>query len=346
MKMNKKTLKIFILLGMMLAVVASTGICQAADEITLKYASLNPPNHTFSKADIDFFKKVEEETNNRVKFVPYWSGSLINIRETLTDVANGVCDIGMTVPAFSKGNPIFKGTTGFFYGIQDVRVMRRIAREIEKKFPEFLKEWASVKPLRLNWGVDYQLFTRKNPVRSVKDLSGLQIKSSGIYVKILTRLGAVGVQVPMQETYIALQKGIVDGCLAPYETLKSFRFGEVIKYSTNLGFYGGPFYDISMNWDSWNRLPKDIQKAIEDNLEYWEEQQYKYTLEHNEEGIALAKENNPEFELITLSKEEMKLINDASEAECLLVAKELDDQGIPGTQMYKEIRRLAEEYQK
>lgn len=344
--MNNKTIKAFIFLGMFLTVVANINVCGAAETITLKYATLNPPNHTFSKADIDFFNKVEKETNNRVKFVPYWSGSLINMRETIADVANGVCDIGMTVPAFSKGNPIHKGTTGFFYGIKDPRVMRRIAREIEKKFPEYLMEWKSVKPLRLNWGVDYRLLSAKKPVRAIADLRGMQIKSSAIYVKILTRLGGVGVQIPMQETYMALQKGTVDGCLAPFETLKAFRFGEVITYTTNLGLYGGPFYDISMNWDSWNRLPRDIQKAIEDNIGYWEEQQYKYTLEENEAGLALARKSHADFEMITLSKDDIKKINDAAAAECLIAAKELDDMGYPGTKMFEETRRLVDEYQK
>ena len=70
----------------------------------------------------------------------------------------------------------------------------------------------------------------------------------------------------MPEVYEAISKGVIDGESSNFETLKSFRFAEVVKYETNIWFITNfyPFY-LAMNKTSYQKLPADI-KTIFDTL--------------------------------------------------------------------------------
>jgi TRAP-type C4-dicarboxylate transport system substrate-binding protein len=69
---------------------------------------------------------------------------------------------------------------------------------------------------------------------------------------------------PVSETYDALSRGVVDGCLFPIEALQGFKIGEVVK--TVIENYGMSYltsmYCI-MNKDKWNAISPADQQAIE-----------------------------------------------------------------------------------
>ena len=56
--------------------------------------------------------------------------------------------------------------------------------------------------------------------------------------------------------------------LIPYETTKTFRYGEVTNYVTEVWPLGQVYtFYIVMNKDTWNQLPADIQGIINDYIE-------------------------------------------------------------------------------
>ena len=61
------------------------------------------------------------------------------------------------------------------------------------------------------------------------DLKGLRIKANAENADIVKNLGASPVTMPVTETYDALSRGVVDGCLFPLEALQGFKIGEVVK---------------------------------------------------------------------------------------------------------------------
>ena len=68
--------------------------------------------------------------------------------------------------------------------------------------------------------------------------------------------------VPMPQVYENLQKGVIDGMASPAEAILGFRFFEVVKYYTMVPSTLVT-QELIMNWNSWKRLPKDIQDAID-----------------------------------------------------------------------------------
>jgi len=67
----------------------------------------------------------------------------------------------------------------------------------------------------------------------------------------------------MMEVYDSIAKKVIDGVFTPYETLKTFKFGEVVDYTTICWQIGNTYtFYLAMNKDSWNKLPPDIKDVF------------------------------------------------------------------------------------
>ncbi|MFC1532122.1 TRAP transporter substrate-binding protein DctP [Thermodesulfobacteriota bacterium] len=335
-----KVIMLFLFVGVVLAF-ATTGMCADQKVIKLKYGGFFAPTHPFSKADQAYFKHLKELTNGRLEIVPYWSCSLISRRENVEDIAKGVVDMGHMSPSYSKsGFVINRRYYGWFYGIADGNKRIDIFKKMCKKYPEVEEQYSSVVPIQISQGATYQLLSAKKQINTVADMVGQQYKGTGLFVKVLTAVGAVGMQLPMGETYIAMQKGILDGCLAPYETLKSFRFAEVIDYLVELNFNGAPYYQKAMNPNAFKKLPPDIQKVIIDNIDWYSQTHKKISDASHQAGIDLGKKNGVHFS--TMPKAEIQKLYKVFEDEARKSAKVLDERGYRGTEMFEWVRTFAD----
>ncbi len=74
-------------------------------------------------------------------------------------------------------------------------------------------------------------------------------------------LGAVPVTMGMPDTYLNLQKGVIDGMLVPWEAMLSFRQYEVVKYYTYAPTVT-VYFTQAMNNNKWNSLSADVQNQI------------------------------------------------------------------------------------
>ncbi|MFC1533467.1 TRAP transporter substrate-binding protein DctP [Thermodesulfobacteriota bacterium] len=325
----------------MFVILTGTVICATEKPIILRYANVYPNNHPFTKGDLDYQAKIIKETNGRVKFRNYFSKTLVSAREGYEDISKGVADMASFSGSYSKsGFTIARRISGFYHGIysEDARV--NIFKALQKKYPEYAKEYEKVKPMMISNGLHYQLQCKK-PVRTIADMKGLQFKATATWIKILTALGAVGQNVPMGEVYIALQKGIIDGCMAPLETLKTFRFAEVVKGVTESPIVIGGYYSRGMNWGVWNKLPPDVQKVFDDNIETRGDLTKKRARATDQGGIDLAKKHGVVF--LKFSKSDLARFYEVMDETCLVLAKDLDGKGLPGTPIYNDIRRMAKE---
>jgi TRAP-type C4-dicarboxylate transport system substrate-binding protein len=179
--------------------------------IELKYASIYPPTHAFSIADQHYMQKIEKETNGRVKFRAYWSGSLISPREGYQDAIGGVADIVYASIAYEKaGFDLTRGQGGFYQGLKDQETKLNIFWQLWNKYPEMRNEFANVRVLGLFTAPNMRLATNK-PVRSLDDLKGMRIKAPLELIQPLKALGAEGLIMPMTEVYESVNKGILTG---------------------------------------------------------------------------------------------------------------------------------------
>lgn len=334
-------LSVLLVLMMFFLPISSTG--QTAKPIELTYGTQYAANHTFSLVDQMVFQKIEKETNGRVKFKPFWGGALMGGKDTISEVAKGVVDIGFILPGSERtGFDLAQTISLFMYGA-DQKVGRRVYLELLKKYPEMTAEYKAVKVLAWTGGTNYQIISRK-PVNKIEDLKGMRVRATGDMLTIVKDFGAEGISPATSELYVNYQKGILDAGLLPLESLKSMRFAEVAKFCALLGFYKVHVGSRAMNLSTWNKLPEDIKKVFENNIEFWGLETDKMFEKLDGEAVDYAKNIGVKF--TTLSKEDVAKFNNAVKALAQQEEKKLDAKGLPGSKIHKEAQLLIEKYSK
>lgn len=333
----------FIVLGLTFG--AAVKATEAASPIELTFAGLWPPTHPMSAACKLWIEKIEKDTNGRVKIKPFWAGALYRPKDSALELAKGVADIGDFSGAYAaKGFDFEKSMRMVMWGVSDRQLSRKVYLEVSAKYPQLENEFteAGIKVMAYAGIPPYQMLIATRPVRNADDFKGMTIKASGDLAKVATALGADGIVMPMSESYTALQKRTIDAVFAPFETLKSFRFAEVVKYGLELNIASAPAGHWGFSLKSWNKLPQDIRKVFEDNIEWFGQKVEELVFANEEVGLKLAKEQGVEF--INLPPEELAKIHAVVDKITLEEMAQVDAKGLPGTEVYKEIRRLLKQY--
>ncbi len=277
-----------------------SGPALAADPIKLNYSSFFPAPAPQTVTAQAWATEVEKRTNGAVKITIFPGGTLTPADKCYDGVVKGLSDLGQSCPAYTRGRFPLSEVTDLPLGIKTGLDATRFINAYLKKFNP--KEFGDVKIVYLHAHGPGVLHTKK-PVNNLEELKGLKIRCTGLATKVVTALGATPVSMPMGETYDAISKGVVDGSVAPFEALKTWKWGEVVK-STTLNFgssYSTAFF-VAMNKDKWNSLPKNVQATIEKTSEEWIEKTGKMWDEIDKGGRDFAEKLGNK--VITLSKEE------------------------------------------
>ena len=85
----------------------------------------------------------------------------------------------------------------------------------------------------------------------------------------LASLGATPVGMPLPQIPASLSKGVIDGCVIPWEVVPSVKVEELTKFHTEFDPKGGALYTTSfvmaMNKAKYDSLPADVKKIIDAN---------------------------------------------------------------------------------
>lgn len=269
---------------------------KAAQTIELVLSVFWPASHDWSTKVIDpWVAEVKKATDGRVNIIPYYSSTLCTPPETFDSIVKGVFDIGTFCVQFQPGR--FPLTESSVITRSDLICERpsRVFWELYKKFPQMQAEYKDVHLLWLNVSPWVGLATIKKPIRSLEDLRGLKINSlqGGFGVKRLRALmPETGiVSLPIDDVYLALEKGVIDGTSTPYELLVNRKWGEHLKHFTRAEVAGYSTFWMAMNREKWASLPKDIQKKLtelcgENIIDKWDKALWKVNESHGEETAA------------------------------------------------------------
>jgi len=268
--------------------------------VELTYSIFFPATHGHNILATEWAKEIEKRTNGAVKINMFPGATLTPADQCYDGVVKGISDIGMSVLSYTKGRfPVMEVIDlplGYKSGVQATGLINAF---FQKSHP---KELDDVKIMYLH-AHGPGIVNTKKPVRKMEDLKGMKIRCSGTSAKVVSALGAAPVAMPQTETYDALQKGVGDGVVSPIETLKGWKFAEVIKSTTeNYGSAYSLGFFVAMNKKKWDSLPKEVQETIEKINQEWIVRTGKAWDEMDKEGRAfdLAKGN----EIIPLSKDE------------------------------------------
>lgn len=276
--------------------VAACGGKPGAGEIVLTYGSQYSPNHPFSRADIAWMDFVHEQSNGAIRIKPYWGGGLLSADESMLEVRHGVVDIGLVTPIYLRaGAHMLRTQAGFYGGSRGYGDQLAVYRCISEAFPDFAREMAGLKVFAVQGGNLPGVLTRSQPVATLEDFRGLRLRAPVELTPVLKELGADPVNMPMGEVYSALAKGVIDGVVAPADTLQSLHFNEVAKYFSTVRFARGAYPARAMSLKVWEGLPQDAKALLERSIPVWEGAMKQEITAAEERGAAFGRQEGIAF---------------------------------------------------
>jgi TRAP-type transport system periplasmic protein len=257
-----------------LAITLALAGCGRAPEpgvVTLLYASPYSPNHPFSRADKTWISWVEQHANGTLHIRAVWSGALLSADQSMEELRHGVADIGLITPIYVRGGVhLIRIQSGFYEGARTIDQQVALYKCLAGSFPEYGRELEGLKVLAVQGGTLPGLLTRTRAVQSLADLKGLRLRAPTELLTVLRDYGADPVNMPMGEVYSALAKGIIDGVIAPPDTLRSLHFSEVAHYFTELQVPRGAYPARAMGARRWASLTPAQQQLLAQGEPVWE----------------------------------------------------------------------------
>ena len=242
-------------------------ICASAfaqTPIKLKVAYWGPKaTHYFAGVDL-VLEELERRTNGRLSFERYYSGSLVGAREIPDALENGIADIGTVLSAYYPAKfPLANvgSLAGLNYHLWPVMMAYY---QTYRDVPEF-KGQLERRGIRMMMPMGYGPYYvwSKKPIETIEDLKGLKFRSVGDQAKLLAELGVTPVGMTPPEIYDAVSKGTIDGLLGDWDIAHGYKLYDIAKFHSLLPV-GSSAAFLAISTRTWNKLPADIQKILED----------------------------------------------------------------------------------
>jgi TRAP-type C4-dicarboxylate transport system substrate-binding protein len=200
----------------------------------------------------------------RIRWTEAYGGSLYKYENTLEAVEIGLTDMGWVGTLWELSKMPLQNVTYYVpFSSDDNRLIFAIVNELHETMPAMTAAWTSQNQKFLGASAldTYHLMTTF-PVRSVEDLRGHKILAPGPSASWLEGTGAVAVDGSLTTYYTQIQTGVADGVLTVLSGAPAYRIHEVAKHITLVGLGGQVTGALSVNLDTWNRLPPELQTII------------------------------------------------------------------------------------
>lgn len=332
------------------AVALASAAHAQAQEVVLKVHHIWPTvamGHT--RVVVPWCDAIAKESNNRMRcqILPAMTGG--GTPAQLVDrVKDGVDDLVVTLPGYTPGRfPIMEALELPFM-TNTAEAASAAAWDYHTKHAS--KEFTGTKILA-TWVHDEGFVsTSSKPIRTMEDFRGLKIRAASRQSsKLLARLGATPVGMPIPPVADAMTKGTIDGFMTAWEIIPSFKLHEVSKFHTEIEqtrpsmFTAG--FVMAMNQAKYDSLPADLKRVIDNHSgatlsrtigRYWDEATAPGRKAAQDRGNTFVKINAAETD---------RWIQASAPLYDEWVA-DMDKRGLPGKQMLQDARDLVKKYTK
>ena len=258
--MKKLFLKVSIIIY---GIIFLAAVNATAKTVELKISHFMPTKHVQHKVLADWAKEVEAATNGQLKFRIFPGGQLGKPPHQYDSAVKGLTDIAFGLHSYTTGRFPLTAVMEMPFLVHNAEAGSKVLWKVYEKY--LMDEHKDTKVLWLFCHGAGQVFTTKKQVKTLEDIKGMKIRSPGkIMSKVLQKFGASPVGMPITQVYTGLERGLLDGVIAPWETMRPFRFYEKTKYATTADLYSMTFF-VTMNKKKYNSLPSDLKKAIDDH---------------------------------------------------------------------------------
>lgn len=233
-----------------------------AEEINLKYhafTGVGPSN----LATRWFMDEVERRTDGKVKFTRIFGGALGKLSGQPENIKVGAFDMGEFSPVYNPGIFPLANVTSLPFMTDNPMAHAQAGHELFKT-PTVEAEFTAMNQKYLfpgQWG-SIQLLSH-DPIRTIDDLKAAKVRAHGGAAEILKQLGITVYGIPWGELPAAAERKVVTAAIigSPADAY-AFGFGEIFSFWDDVDWFYFPM-PVSINLDTWNSLPADVQAVME-----------------------------------------------------------------------------------
>lgn len=312
----------------------------SAETISLTVAAAPPPVVLNVKLMKEFFiPEVDKRLaaaggEHKIEWTEAYSSSLAKFNEVFEATSEGIADVSINIITFEPSNlPLQQYTWNVPFGPDQPAAVTKIDDTLHAAVPEMNQAYAENNLVNLGAaaGTAWHLWTNF-PVKTMEDLNGQKVGSSGSSANWFKDTGAVAVTSSMVNSVADIRNGVYNGYPAPFSLAFPFKIYEVAPIMTRVNFGARMDNGIVVNSDTWESLPESVQKIFQEVAN-------EYMVRYAGGSAAIAEK----FEGI-LAKNPDVTFNDFSESERVRwatslpnIAKEWaarqDERGLPGTKV-------------
>ena len=268
------------ILVMLLALVMAISMLACASAATeLKWASVHPPEQVVTQMMMRAIDEINEKAEG-IHITGYPNGVIHDFAYPLAHIVTAK----YWQQAEEDGLHFTVAETGWAKASQVEapflwQSVEHMQKALNGDYKDVLNELFAQVNVRILGSFYYgtrQLTTNK-PIHTLDDLKGMKIRvpQAELYVKMVESWGAAATPMNINELYMALQTGTVDGQENPLTTFESYKFYEVVKNVVLTNHIICPNM-IFMNADVWNSLSEHDQQVVQEAVDAavaWQDEQ-------------------------------------------------------------------------
>lgn len=244
-----------------LSIAAGGAVAASAQEITWRMGFINAIDSTYLITTMQIPERILDATDGRLEIelydTLYPGAAQVNaVRDGRLDMAAGPNNyLSGETPLFGLGHlPGLIDTPYEYAKVINAFHGDNIEAVWEEKYNSHV----------LAHGMfDRQVIVTTTPIRTVEDFDGLKLRVNHYEGgQIISNLGARPTSVPLSETVVALQRGVVDGIMTSVGTTHGLGFFEVADYLHEWKIGSSVTWSYVVNRDSWAALPDDLKEIV------------------------------------------------------------------------------------
>lgn len=335
------------------AALLSTTSMVRAEEINIRMGSGHPIGLlAYTESAHDWFapelkKRVEERTEHTINIQELHAGQVAKVTEVLEATRDGILDVGFISLIFEPSNGYLQTFTLFLpFNSPDAKVVTAAARTTFEQFPELYTSFESEHNQIYLGGACLENYGLGSDFawESFADLEGHKIAGAGTNLDWI--VGATAVASNLNEAYQSIQSGVYEGYLSASAWWHKFKLNEVAPYFTKTDFGAQYLNAVTINKQSWDRLPPEVQEIMKEMGAEWSDVTAEVCAKNDAEGLDTLR--GLDVEVSEISDAARKDWATALEDFPNRMAEELNSRGFAGSEVLNfymdEVEKLGHEW--
>jgi TRAP-type C4-dicarboxylate transport system substrate-binding protein len=235
----------------------------AEKPIVLKIAHHASPRNPFWQTGIaPLCQKLEGKSQGRIKIEYYHAESLLKSVDMWDGTVKGITDLSWTVFAYTPIFPLLNDLAALPFSYPAASFGGKAQLQLYK---EGLLDKELDKAIVLGFDPTAPAgILSKQPIKTPADMKGKSFRAAGeMHTKVVKILGGTPVALPIADTYVGLERGVLDGGLTAISPAAAFKLHQICKNYTEVKL-GGLATGLVMNKASYQALPKDLQRIVDE----------------------------------------------------------------------------------